>query len=175
MNLKDVGRLAADLKSSGLVSTTISLTEPTLSVSDDFSKEEITDDFIFESFVNEKEIYDVSRDLFISQFYNNAVQEAFNALDKYVQMESGISESSGASLMRVVFNPKNPLLALNSNKSQSEKDEAEGYSHLFAGAMLGIRNPVTHEFQWIDNRETALECLIFCQHLLRKAKAAANS
>jgi len=38
--------------------------------------------------------------------------------------------------------------------------------------MLGIRNPVTHEFNWVEDSEVALELLVFAQHLLRKAKLA---
>jgi hypothetical protein len=38
--------------------------------------------------------------------------------------------------------------------------------------MLGIRNPTTHEFDWVDEPESALELIIFAQHLLRKAKVA---
>lgn len=38
--------------------------------------------------------------------------------------------------------------------------------------MLGIRNPTTHEFGWVDDPEVALELIVFAQHLLRKAKAA---
>ncbi|MDR3510337.1 MAG: TIGR02391 family protein [Caulobacteraceae bacterium] len=46
------------------------------------------------------------------------------------------------------------------------------YHRLFSGAMLGIRNPVTHEFNWVDSPDVALELLVFAQHLMRKAKAA---
>jgi Protein of unknown function (Hypoth_ymh) len=43
---------------------------------------------------------------------------------------------------------------------------------LFMGAMTGIRNPVTHEFNWVEEEDIALELLLFAQHLLRKAKTA---
>lgn len=51
-------------------------------------------------------------------------------------------------------------------------DEQKGYHRLYAGAMLGIRNPTTHEFGWVDEPELALELIVFARHLLRKAKAA---
>ncbi len=57
-------------------------------------------------------------------------------------------------------------------RTQSEIDEQKGYHRLFSGAMLGIRNPSTHEFGWVDEPELALELVVFAQHLLRKAKLA---
>jgi hypothetical protein len=44
--------------------------------------------------------------------------------------------------------------------------------NVYSGAMLGIRNPVTHEFNWVDDAEGALELIVFAQHLLKRAKAA---
>lgn len=171
MDFDLVRKLSSAIKETGLASASISVQEPSLSPSAILTASEISDDFIFERVITEEEIYNVSRDLFISQFYNNSVQEAYTALDNFIKSKSN-KKLSGAALMRAVFNPSNPILSLNENLTQSEMDENEGYGHLFAGAMIGIRNPVTHEHQWIDDRDTALECLIFCQHLLRKAKRA---
>ena len=74
--------------------------------------------------------------------------------------------------MDLVFSPETPRLSWTSRTSKSELDERMGYQRLFSGAMLGVRNPVTHEFNWIEDQEVALELLVFAQHLLRKAKAA---
>jgi hypothetical protein len=74
--------------------------------------------------------------------------------------------------MELVFAPNSPLLSWSGRTTTSEQDEQKGYHRLYAGAMLGIRNPVTHEFNWIEDSEVALELLVFAQHLLRKAKAA---
>ncbi len=57
-------------------------------------------------------------------------------------------------------------------ETQSQIDEQKGYHRLYSGAMLGIRNPATHEFGWVDEPELALELVVFAQHLLRKAKLA---
>ena len=175
MNFEGVRKLAAKIRELGLSSTTLALPSPNLALLPAPNKQELTDDFIFEKLINEPEIYDVSRDLFVGQFYNNAVQEAFTALDNYIRNRVGRHTKSGAALMREVFSKGSPLLEFSSLNTQSEMDEQEGYGHIYAGSMLGIRNPTTHEHQWIDNRETALECLIFCQHLLRKAKSASRS
>jgi hypothetical protein len=43
---------------------------------------------------------------------------------------------------------------------------------IFSGAMLGIRNPVIHEFDWVQDAEIAMELIAFAQHLVRKTKQA---
>src|SRR5260221_1196544 len=122
--------------------------------------------------VTEPEIEQVSRDLFVSGHYSLAVQEAYKAVEKYVLDKIGPSAVSGTQLMEVVFNPTSPKLHWTERLSTSEQDEQKGYQRLFSGAMLGIRNPVTHEFNWVEDVDLALELLVFAQHLLRKAKTA---
>jgi uncharacterized protein (TIGR02391 family) len=130
---------------------------------------------VFARVVIEPEIEQVSRDLFMSGHYSLSVQEAYKAVDKYVKDKSGSSASTGTPLMEVVFSPNAPLLYWTERKTASEIDEQKGYQRLYSGAMLGIRNPVTHEFNWVDDPELALELIVFAQHLLRKAKTAKPS
>lgn len=127
---------------------------------------------VFTLTITEPEIEEVSRDLFASGHYSLAVQEAYKAVDKYVGMKTGIANISGTQLMDLVFSPNKPILSWSTRVTASEKDEQQGYHRLYSGAMLGIRNPVAHEFDWIDEPDIALELLVFAQHLLRKAKAA---
>ena len=77
-------------------------------------------------------------------------------------------------MMERVFSPNAPLLYWSERKTTSQQDEQKGYHRLFSGAMLGIRNPVTHEFNWVEEPDIALELLVFAQHLMRKAKAATS-
>ncbi len=74
--------------------------------------------------------------------------------------------------MDTVFSPTNPRLVWSGRKTQSEKNVQLGYHRLFSGSMLGIRNPTGHEFDWVTEPEEALECIVFAQHLLKKAKSA---
>jgi uncharacterized protein (TIGR02391 family) len=74
--------------------------------------------------------------------------------------------------MDQVFSPTSPKLVWSKRKTRTQKDQQMGYHRLFSGAMLGIRNPTGHEFSWIDEPEEALECIVFAQHLLKKAKSA---
>jgi len=127
---------------------------------------------VFARVVTESEIVHVSRDLFASGHYSVAVHEAYKAVGKYIEDKVGRKPISGTQLMEVVFNPNSPILHWTERRTQSQIDEQKGYQLLYSGAMLGIRNPVAHEFNWVDDPKIALELIVFAQHLLRKAKEA---
>jgi uncharacterized protein (TIGR02391 family) len=127
---------------------------------------------VFARVVTEPEIEQVSRDLFVSGYYSLAIQEAYKAVDKYVASRVGPFPSSGTELMDFAFSPGSPVLHWTDRLNRSEEDEQKGYHRLYSGAMMGIRNPVTHEFNWIEDPNIALELIVFAQHLLRKARVA---
>jgi len=127
---------------------------------------------VFKRLISEPEIQSVASDLFASGHYNLAVAEAFKAVDKYVGDRVPDLNQTGTTLMDQVFSPSAPHLRWSVMKTQSQTDEQKGYHRLYSGAMLGIRNPTTHEFGWVEEPELALELVVFAQHLLRKAKVA---
>lgn len=127
---------------------------------------------IFARLITEQEIQKVSSDLFVSGHYNLSVAEAFKAVDKFIAEKVPHIRQTGTTLMDQVFSANGPHLCWSQMKTDSEIDEQKGYQRLYAGAMLGIRNPTTHEFNWVDEPELALELVVFAQHLLRKAKVA---
>lgn len=127
---------------------------------------------VFARLVTEREIQSVSSDLFASGHYNLSVAEAYKAVDKFVAARVPDVVQNGTTLMEQIFSPAAPYLRWSQMKTTSEQDEQKGYHRLYSGAMLGIRNPTTHEFGWIDEPELALELIVFAQHLLRKAKVA---
>jgi len=98
----------------------------------------------------------VSHDLYSDGHYGNAVFDASKALINYVKERSGCYNLDGAPLMRKVFSRKNPILAFNTLKDQSDLDEQEGMMHLYEGAVLAIRNPRGHTFV-DDSPERALQ------------------
>lgn len=157
---------------SGLARGLLALPAPKVLALSHPTSQDIEFDIIFDRFVDEPEIVTVSRDLFDSGHFNIAVQEALKAVDNFVRDKAGDGHSSGTSLMDNVFSPSNPRLVWSSRKTKTERDVQMGYHRLFSGSMLGIRNPTAHEFDWISEPEEALECIVFAQHLLRKAKAA---
>ncbi|WP_447765300.1 TIGR02391 family protein [Sphingopyxis panaciterrae] len=164
--------LQQHLREIGFGLSTLALPAPKLlllpSSQDEQSKEEI----LFSQLVTEPEISNVCSDLFESGFYNQAVTEAFKALNKFVQKKSGRKDVSDSSLMNLVFSEKDPILYWSARSSTSEKDEQKGYMFLYAGGFTGIRNPCAHEIGWIDDHQSALDAILFAQHLIRKAKKA---
>ena len=127
---------------------------------------------VFARLITETEIRGVAADLFVSGHYNLSVAEAFKAVDKFVAERVPSLAQNGTPLMEQVFAPGAPHLRWSKMETLSQIDEQKGYHRLYSGAMLGIRNPTTHEFGWVDEPELALELVVFAQHLLRKAKAA---
>jgi uncharacterized protein (TIGR02391 family) len=142
----------------------LSLPSPTAEASEPAS--------VFARLVTEPEIKAVASDLFVSGHYNLSVAEAFKAVDKFIAEKVPSILQTGTTLMDQVFAPSGPYLQWTSMETQSQIDEQKGYHRLYSGAMLGIRNPTTHEFGWVDEPELALELVVFAQHLLRKAKLA---
>lgn len=142
----------------------LSLPSPTAEASEPAS--------VFARLVTETEIKSVSSDLFVSGHYNLSVSEAFKAVDKFIAEKVPSIIQTGTTLMDQVFAPSSPRLRWTAMETQSQLDEQKGYHRLYSGAMLGIRNPTTHEFGWVDEPELALELVVFAQHLLRKAKLA---
>lgn len=169
--IEQIRRFQEFLIELGVARSVLALPAPRTLAIEDGTSRDAGHTTLFSQAVVEPEIVNVSRDLFASGHYNLAVAEAFKALDKFVEAKAG-TEKTGASGMRQAFSPKDPLLYWTERRTTSERDEQEGYDHIYAGAMLGIRNPTTHEFNWVDNDQLALELLIFAQHLLRKAKVA---
>ena len=155
----------------GLARSVLALPAPRMLALPSSTGEDAVASNVFAITVTEPEIEAVSRDLFASGHYSLSVQEAYKAIDKFVGEKVG-ETLSGTSLMELVFSPNAPRLAWTDRKNQSQKDEQAGYHRLYSGAMLGIRNPAAHEFNWVEDQEVALELLVFAQHLLRKAKAA---
>lgn len=170
--LKSVQRFQEYLLEIGLARSVLALPAPRMLALPAPTGEGAEPSSVFARMVTEPEIELVSRDLFVSGHYSLSVQEAYKAVDKYVGTKVGKRVQSGTNLMEVAFSPKTPILSWTDRDTQSQEDEQKGYQRLFSGAMLGIRNPVTHEFNWVEEPEVALELLIFAQHLLRKAKAA---
>lgn len=170
--LEQIKKLQEHILEVGLARSVLALPAPRMLALPAPNSEEAGIVGIFSKAITESEIESVSRDLFASGYYSLAVQESFKAVEKFVQQKSKTSGMSGTALMNNVFSSTSPKLYWSDRATTSEKDEQLGYMQLYAGAMLGIRNPVTHEFDWIDDPIVSLELIFFAQHLLRKAKLA---
>ncbi len=171
--LTKLRRLQSEVSSSGLAG--VALTVPTSKLAADTGFADLVhENQEFSLVVTEPEIVEVARDLFVSGFYSLAVGEAFKIVDKLVASKSGLNDT-GVKLMRKAFAEQSPVLVWSLRTTQSQKDAHEGYGHILAGAMLGIRNPTAHEINWIDDASEALDLIVVAQHLVRKVKAASTA
>lgn len=97
-----------------------------------------------------------------------AVLEAFKLVNNRVKELAPDLNDDGKSLMGRAFGGKAPPLPLNDGKTASERDEQDGFAHLFMGAMAGIRNPKAHD-PFVDvEDDRAADYLAFASLLLRR-------
>ena len=103
--------------------------------------------------------------------YANAVEDACKALEALVQKRSGIADKSGTQLMQGVFGGATPVLKVADLGTQTGRDEQQGMAFMFAGALLGLRNPRAHSLR-TDDPERAIEYIAFISMLAKVADAA---
>jgi uncharacterized protein (TIGR02391 family) len=111
--------------------------------------------------------------LFADQQYDSAVTEALKSVEVRVRDLTSLT-ISGAALMQEAFKPKQPRLDVGVETGRSGNDEREGYFYLFRGAMVGIRNPKSHELSHGDDPDEALEVLALASLLHRRLDIAAG-
>lgn len=170
--LDGIRRLQEHLLETGLARSVLALPAPRMLSLPSPTAEGSEPASVFARLITEAEIRGVSYDLFVSGHYNLSVAEAYKAVDKFVSERVPSIMQTGTTLMEQIFAPGAPHLRWSNLQTTSEIDEQKGYHRLYSGAMLGIRNPTTHEFGWVDEPEIALELIVFAQHLLRKARTA---
>ncbi len=114
---------------------------------------------------------DIVKKLFDNGHYSQSTFEAFKFIDKEIQRHANSTES-GYKLVMKVFGGNPPILTLNNQETQTEKDEQQGFQFLFAGAVLAIRNPRGHECGMVDSPDMCLDHLSFASMLLRRLEDA---
>ena len=123
--------------------------------------------YLFDQMVEHDGLRKYCRGLFADGYYALAVARAYIFVDKNVQTKSGLANKYGADLMRAAFSEKSPVLKFNTLQSISERNEQLGYMEIFAGTMTGIRNPLAHEYELVDDPKTALDQLVMANHLMK--------
>jgi uncharacterized protein (TIGR02391 family) len=121
---------------------------------------------LYDVVMDSDELRNVTRKLFVDGHYVRAVEEAYKCINNTVKAKSGLS-ANGQDLMNQAFSIKNPVLRLNTLKTESERNEQLGYMFSLGGCMTGIRNPRAHEHQLWDSPNVALEMLAWANHLMR--------
>lgn len=110
-----------------------------------------------------------------SRHYDNAVFDAFKAVEDRVQALSGYPKNnkgaalSGKALMTTVFNEQNPLLDTTSDNCNAAQkaDEREGYKYLFMGTAQALRNTRGHGPSLQAGEQEAMEMLATASLLMR--------
>lgn len=125
--------------------------------------------YLFDSMQFHPRIVQASRKLFEDGHYSDAILRAFIEVNSFVKAKTGL-ELDGKALMSKVFRIDEPVIKLNKLKTQSEKDEQEGFMFLFMGAMVGIRNPKAHDNIIQRNPLRTLEYLALASMLMRRAE-----
>ena len=118
-------------------------------------------------------IVEVSKSLFETGFYAQAIFEAFKAVNNFVKEKSGLSpieirRITDKQLMAKVFDENDPIIKLNELLTDTDISEQEGFKFLFMGATAGIRNPKAHDFIEMKDPHKTLEYLAFASLLLKK-------
>lgn len=134
--------------------------------SEENNDEELSHHKIFNQLELHPEIKKASSKLFMNEHYQESIFAAFKKVNNMVKKKSGTS-IDGKSLMLQVFSSNSPILKLNKLSNQSEIDEQEGFMHIFAGSMQGIRNPRGHEDDFADNPMKTIEYLCLASLLAK--------
>lgn len=121
---------------------------------------------LYDELINHEEIRNASEVHFKGGMYRSAVLDSFIKLESMIKQKirgyenEDIHSLTTTRLMRKVFNIQNPILVWSGLETTAERNEYEGYSHIFAGSMQGIRNPPAHViFAQKPMRSLRLLCL----------------
>ena len=90
------------------------------------------------------EVYKYCKAELMQDNYFHAVFEATKSLAQRIRDITGI-QSDGADLVDRVFSVKQPMLAMNTLQTDTEKSEHKGFATLLKGCFGAIRNPLAHE------------------------------
>ena len=74
----------------------------------------------------------------------HAVFEATKGLAERIRDKSEIRDEDGSLLVDKVFSIKQPVLAFNSLRTETEKSEHKGFASLLKGCFSAVRNPLAH-------------------------------
>lgn len=112
----------------------------------------------------------VSKSRFDSGHYADSVEAALKEINKVikeiVKTDTG-EELDGAQLMYKAFSPNQPVIRIGDLSSETGRNIQQGYMQIFAGAMIGIRNPKAHE-NIVINSNRAIHLLTLASLLISK-------
>lgn len=116
------------------------------------------------------QIASVAKERFDVGHYADAVEAAFKEINvrvKGIYTSRTSIEKDGAKLMQAAFSVQNPIIKLGDISTETGTNVQQGYMEMFAGAMIGIRNPKAHNNQTISKAD-AIRKLHFASMLMYK-------
>jgi len=93
-------------------------------------------------------VVSVAKTRYETSHYADAVESALkevNSAVKDIVRRKTTHELDGANLMRTAFSLNNPIIVLDDLSTETGRNIQQGYMEIFAGAMIGIRNPKAHD------------------------------
>jgi uncharacterized protein (TIGR02391 family) len=113
------------------------------------------------------------REELLKDNYFHAVFEATKSVADKIRNKSGLL-SDGAELVDDVFALKNPVLAINTLRSETEQSEHKGFANLLKGVFGTFRNVTAHapKIHWTIEEQDALDLLTMVSFLHRRLDRA---
>jgi uncharacterized protein (TIGR02391 family) len=120
-----------------------------------------------------QEIFKYCKSELLQDNYFHAVLEAVKGVAERLRQMSGLG-TDGAELVNAVFSVKNPILAINSLKTDTELSEQKGIANLLVGVFGAIRNPTAHAPRavWAMPEQDAIDVLGILSYVHRKLDGA---
>lgn len=116
------------------------------------------------------QVISVVKTRFDNGLYADAVEAAFKEINmrvKKIYKDRTSIEKDGSKLMQAAFSVQNPIIKLGDTSTETGSNIQQGYMEMFAGAMLGIRNPQAHNNLHIS-KDQAVRKLHFASMLMYK-------
>jgi len=113
------------------------------------------------------------REELLKDNYFHAVFEATKSVADKIRTKSGLV-SDGAELVDLVFSSKNPILAINTLRTETEQSEHKGFANLLKGVFGTFRNVTAHapRIHWTIEEQDALDLLTMVSYLHRRLDRA---
>lgn len=109
--------------------------------------------------------------LFNGGHYSDTILTAYKVIFNEIKRISSIWDLDGKKLVEKAFSLENPLIKLNELKTQSDKDEQQGFMLLYSGAAVGIRNPKAHDLVVQQDKQKTLSYLAFASLLIERLES----
>ncbi|MDA2923305.1 TIGR02391 family protein [Acidobacteria bacterium AH-259-L09] len=110
----------------------------------------------------------------LQENYFHAVFEATKSVAEKIRDKTGLT-GDGAELVDQAFKVSNPLLAINTLRTETEQSEQKGFANLLKGMFGTFRNVTAHapKITWRIEEQDALDLLTLVSYLHRRLDAAA--